>query len=109
MTAFGDSDRKLWATEFGWACIENMTDRPNEGYEYAADNTEMEQAEYLVTALQIARNKGYMGVMFVWNLNFAPARGAQDERAAFGILHEDWSQRPSYQTLAAARAAGELP
>jgi hypothetical protein len=109
MMDFGDTEHRLWATEFGWASIENLTERPKEGYEYAADNTEMEQAEYLVTALQIARNKGYMGVMFVWNLNFAPAGGATDERAAFGILREDWSQRPAYQTLAAARATGELP
>jgi len=109
MTSFGDTGHKLWATEFGWASVENLTERPNQGYEYAADNTEMEQAEYLVAALQIARNKGHMGVMFVWNLNFAPAGGAADERAAFGILREDWSQRAAYQTLAAARAAGELP
>jgi hypothetical protein len=109
MTSFGDTGHKLWATEFGWASIENLTERPNEGYEYAADNTEMEQANYLLTALQIGRNKGYMGVMFVWNLNFAPAGGAADERAAFGILRQDWSQRPAYQTLAAARSTGELP
>ncbi len=109
MVQFADGDRKLWATEFGWASIENLTAAPNEGYEYAADNTELEQAGYLVTALQIARQKGYMGVMFVWNLNFAPARGADDERAAFGILKEDWSQRPAYQTLAFARTTGELP
>jgi hypothetical protein len=109
MVSFGDGNRKLWATEFGWASIRNLTDKPNEGYEYAADNTELEQAEYLVKALQIAREKGYMGVMFVWNLNFAPARGASDERAAFGILREDWSERLAYQTLAAARALGDLP
>jgi hypothetical protein len=109
MASFGDGDRKLWATEFGWACIENLTEKPNEGYEYAADNTEFEQAGYLVTALQIGREKGYMGVMFIWNLNFAPAGGAHDERAAFGILREDWSERPAYQTLAAARAVGDLP
>ncbi|HJX38279.1 MAG TPA: cellulase family glycosylhydrolase [Anaerolineae bacterium] len=109
MTAFGDGDRKLWATEFGWASIENLTPKPNDGYEYAADNTELEQAEYLFDALQIGRQKGYMGVMFVWNLNFAPAGGAGDERAAFGILREDWSQRPAYQTLDVARSLGELP
>jgi len=109
MIEFGDGDRKLWATEFGWASIENLTEQPNEGYEYAADNTELEQARYLLTALQIARDKGYMGVMFVWNLNFAPARGAADERAAFGIVREDWFQRPAYQTLAFARTTGELP
>jgi len=109
MAEFGDGDRKLWATEFGWASVENLTDSPAEGYEYAADNTEIEQAGSLVTALQVARSKGYMGVMFIWNLNFAPARGADDERAAFGILGEDWGQRPAYQTLAAARSTGELP
>jgi hypothetical protein len=109
MSQFGDGGRKLWATEFGWASIENLTQQPNEGYEYAADNTELEQARYLLTALQIGRQKGYMGVMFIWNLNFAAARGAHDERAAFGILREDWSQRPAYQTLAFARTTGELP
>lgn len=109
MVEFGDGDRKLWATEFGWASIEDLTDRPNEGYEYAADNTELEQADYLLRALQIARAKGYMGVMFIWNLNFAPARGNADERAAFGILREDWSPRLAYQTLTVARTTGELP
>jgi hypothetical protein len=109
MVSFGDGDRKLWATEFGWASIENLTDRPNEGYEYAWDNTELEQAGYLVSALQIGREKGYMGVMFIWNLNLAAARGADDEQAAFSILGEDWSQRPAYQTLVAARTMGDLP
>jgi hypothetical protein len=109
MAEFGDGDRKLWATEFGWASIENLTDRPNEGYEYATDNTELEQAGYLVDALRIARNKGYMGVMFIWNLNFAAARGNHDERAAFSIVKEDWSERPAYQTLIVARETGELP
>jgi hypothetical protein len=109
MAEFGDGGRKLWATEFGWASIENLTDRPNAGYEYAADNTEMEQADYLLEALQIARNKGYMGVMFIWNLNFAAARGNHDERAAFSILRGDWSERPAYQTLMVARTSGELP
>jgi hypothetical protein len=50
-----------------------------------------------------------MGVMFVWNLNFAAARGKDDERAAFSILREDWSERLAYQTLAVARTTGELP
>jgi hypothetical protein len=109
MTQFGDADRKLWATEFGWASIENLTDRPNEGYEYATDNTELEQAGRLLTALQIASDNGYMGVMFIWNLNFAPVRGNDDERAAFGILRGDWSERPAYQTLKLARETGELP
>jgi hypothetical protein len=109
MMGFGDSEHKLWATEFGWASIENLTAKPNEGYEYAADNTEIEQAGYLVDALSIGRQKGYMGVMFIWNLNFAAARGAGDERAAFAILREDWSERPAYQTLTLARSIGELP
>jgi hypothetical protein len=38
MEAFADGDRKLWATEFGWASIESLADMPNPGYEYAADN-----------------------------------------------------------------------
>jgi len=50
-----------------------------------------------------------MGVMFIWNPNFAPAAGRDDERAAFGILRDDWTERLAYQTLAVARTTGELP
>ncbi len=72
---------------------------PAGGYEYAGQNTEGEQAQWLVEAFNLARSWGWVGPMFVWNLNFAPVAGNADEKAAFGLLRSDWSTRPAYEAL----------
>jgi hypothetical protein len=89
----------VWATEFGWASVENMGTGPAGGYEYAAQNSEGEQAQFLVDAFGLARSWGWAGPMFVWNLNFAPVAGNGDEKAAFGLVRSDWSPRPAYEAL----------
>lgn len=97
MKEFGDRNKQLWFTEFGWASA-----RPAPpGYEYAADNSEEDQARYLVRAFEIAKEKGYVGPVFLWNLNFAPIEPPADPvaKAAFGILRRDWSLRPAYEAL----------
>ena len=43
---------------------------------------------------------GFVGVMFLWNLNFGPVAGAHDEKAAFGIVRSDWGPRQAYAALA---------
>jgi hypothetical protein len=101
MVQNGDGNKRLWATEFGWATIENMSAAPNPGYEYARTNTEASQADYLVKAMQIAKQSGYMGVMFIWNLDFAIETGAGWEGAKFGLLRADGTPRPAYHALAA--------
>jgi serine/threonine protein kinase len=100
MVQNGDGNKRLWATEFGWATIENMSATPNLGYEYAATNTEATQAEYLVKAMQIAEESGYMGVMFVWNLDFSVEKGAGWEGSKFSLLRADGTPRPAYHALA---------
>lgn len=96
----GDGNKRLWATEWGWGSIENLTPSPAAGYEFFQDNTEAEQADFIVKAFQIAKARGYMGVMFLWNLNYAPVCGAECEQSAFGIVRPDWSHRPAYNALA---------
>ncbi len=93
--------RRVWVTEFGWASTENTGAGPAGGYEYAAQNSEAEQAQYLVDAFNLARSWGWVGPMFVWNLNFAPVAGPQDEKAAFSLVRADWSPRPAYEALRA--------
>jgi hypothetical protein len=93
--------RRIWPTEFGWASVENLGAGPAGGYEYAAQNSEGEQAQYLVDAFNLARSWGWVGPMFVWNLNFAPITGPGDEKAAFSLLRSDWSPRPAYEALRA--------
>ncbi|MEN6479795.1 MAG: NBR1-Ig-like domain-containing protein [Anaerolineales bacterium] len=99
MVKYGDGGKRIWVTEFGWASTENLGAGPAAGYGYAADNTEAEQAEFIVRAYQMGRNWGWVGPMFLWNLNFAPVAGNTDEKAAFGIVRGDWSPRPAYSAL----------
>jgi len=101
MVQNGDGNKKLWATEFGWASIENVASAPNPDYEYAATHSEADQAEYLVRAFEIGRQSGYMGVMFVWVLDAGVEQGGENEQAKFGILRPDGSPRPAYNALAA--------
>ena len=55
------------------------------GYEYASQNSEGERAAWFVKAYQMSKNWGFVGVVFLWNLDFrivAPG----SEQALFGIL-----------------------
>jgi hypothetical protein len=101
MVQNGDGNKRLWATEFGWATIENMSATPNPGYEYAVTNTEKSQADNLVKAMQIAKQSGYMGVMFIWNLDFSVEVGPGWEGSKFSLLRADGTPRPAYHALAA--------
>ncbi|MGB8645919.1 MAG: hypothetical protein WCF84_11830, partial [Anaerolineae bacterium] len=79
MVANGDGAKQLWATEFGWG----VTGSPFPGYEYEKDNTPDEQAQWLVGSYRYAKQWGWVGVMFVWNLDFTSG-----ENGAFSILNK---------------------
>ncbi len=91
MVKYGDAGKRLWPTEFGWA----STGSPVAGYEYAAYNSEQDQAAYITRAFEMMRAWGFVGVAFLWNLNYnVTAPGS--EMAAFGIMG-----RPAYDALRA--------
>jgi hypothetical protein len=94
MVANGDANKRLWPTEFGWA----VSDTPQTGYEYAADNTREEQAQWIVEAYQQAKGWGWVGPMFLWNLNYDVTRPGS-EQAAFSIFTAG-GPTPAYQALA---------
>ena len=100
MLKYGDSSKRIWVTEFGWASVDGLGVAPARGYEYAADNTEAEQAQFIVEAYQKAKSWGWVGPMFLWNLNFGPICGPADEKSAFGIIRPDWSMRQAFAGLA---------
>lgn len=66
MQKYGDTGKRIWPTEFGWAVGPAF----NNNYGYANDNTLDEQARWIVQAYQMAKNWGFVGPMFLWNLNF---------------------------------------
>ncbi|MCG3209132.1 MAG: hypothetical protein FOGNACKC_02751 [Anaerolineae bacterium] len=90
MVANGDGDKAIVPTEFGWAVSGN----PQPGYEYARDNTPEEQAQWIVEAYQLAKQWGWVGPMFLWNLDYGEtAKGT--ELANFSILNT-----PAFEALA---------
>jgi spore germination protein YaaH len=94
MVANGDSAKTIWATEFGWAS--SASPAPN--YEYAADNTLEEQAQWTVEAYQMAKQWGWAGTMFLWNLDYG-VTAAGTELAQWGLLRGGGTV-PAYGALA---------
>jgi hypothetical protein len=94
MKNYGDGAKKIWPTEFGWAS--GWTGAP--GYEYADDNTQQEQAEWTVESYQLMKKWGFVGVAFLWNLNFRVVAGGT-EKAQWGIVWGDWSPTSTYAAL----------
>jgi hypothetical protein len=87
--------RPVWITEFGWT-----TKNEAKGYEYGADVTPQDQADYLVGAFNLARSKWpWTTAMFVWNLNFSVVSPPSDEKYPWSVINSDWSPRPSYTAL----------
>lgn len=99
MAANGDGGKRIWATEFGWPTVDGMGVGPSPGYEFSQDINQQQQADYLVRAYQWSRSWGHAGVMFLWNLNFWPTTGPENEMAKYGIVRGDWSPRPAYTAL----------
>ncbi|MGD2205507.1 MAG: beta-galactosidase [Anaerolineae bacterium] len=96
MKKYGDNKKKIWPTEFGWAS--GWTGAP--GYEYADDNTLQEQAEWTVEAYKLMKQWGFVGVAFLWNLNFRVVAPGT-EKAQWGIVWGDWSPTQAYNKLKA--------
>ncbi len=95
MVTYGDGGKKIWPTEFGWA----SSPLPVGGYEYAADNSLQDQADWTVRAYQMGRNWGWVGPMFLWNLNFKVVAPGS-EQAQWGIVDGGWGPLPVYNALA---------
>ena len=66
MVKYGDGSKRLWPTEFGWA----STSSPVAGYEYATYNSEQAQGDYIIRAFEMMRDWGWVGVPFLWNLDY---------------------------------------
>lgn len=97
MERYGDGSKQIWLTEFGWT-----TKNAAPGYEYGALVSEQQQASYLVRAFQRSKAQyPWMGVMAMWQLNFATVVGPDDEKSPWGLIRSDWSTRPSYDALKA--------
>lgn len=95
METHGDDARPVWVTQFGWA----VADDPPHNYEYAADNTVQEQAEFTLRAFEMAREWGWVEAMFLWNLNFSVVT-PDSEQAMWSIVGPGWERTLTFKMLA---------
>lgn len=95
-----DPNKKLCLTEFGYASSENMGGRPA-GFEYFDDNSEAEQAQYIVQAYQQMYNSGDVWLAFLFNFDFGnKADPATDDTAGYSIIRTDGAPRPAFGAIA---------
>ncbi len=97
-------NKPLWITELGWPSIENFGEVDTSGWDYARDVTEADQAAYLLRAIELRRDRPWLGPLMIWNLNIALLLGPDRSESAYGLIGPDGSERPAYQQL---RSAGE--
>ncbi len=95
MEKYGDGEKQMWATEYGWC-----SDYRPDGYQECMYNTQQDQGDYLVRAIEFAKkNYPWMGVMFIWNLNFSTFQEWYTGPSHFSVINADWSGRPAYFAL----------
>ncbi len=94
------SQKPLCVTEFGWATSEGFNyTKPS--YEFAADNTLQEQADWIVQAFQLMQDWKYVKMAFLFNLYLAQKSpdGVQDRAAAWSIMDQNGAARPAFEAL----------
>ncbi|HZQ06236.1 MAG TPA: hypothetical protein VFD70_06615 [Anaerolineae bacterium] len=89
MAKYGDGGKQIWATEFGWPVGTGGSCGGGPCHPAGADNSPDNLAQWFPQAFQWAKQQGWVGVMFVWNLDFHGGEvGAFhiDDQPAFGAL-----------------------
>ena len=95
-----DPNKKLCLTEFGYASSENMGGRP-QYFEYFDDNSEAEQAQYIVQAYQQMHDSGDVWLAFLFNFDFGNKGDANtDDTVGYSIIRPDGVPRPAYGAVA---------
>jgi hypothetical protein len=111
MVQYGDGDKPVWATEFGWIirpppCCLTRDDWPARAWQAVSEGR---QARYTIRAFSYAQQKWpWMEVMFLWNLDYSRYPGPLDEACPYcnsmgwySILDPDGSYRLAYEWLVA--------
>lgn len=101
MEQYGDSDKAVWVSEFGWNSAPETIPEARR-MTWGPPVSEQQKADYLVGMLERARDEWpWVGVMHVWMLRYG---GYQDPDPAdptpyFALVQRDWTRLPAYTRL----------
>ncbi|MFN4293685.1 MAG: hypothetical protein ACK4JD_06095 [Thermoflexales bacterium] len=103
--------KPMCVTEFGWASAENLTRKDGSplsgaapGFDFALDNTEAEQAAWLVSGFRLLRRLGYVRFGIVFNLDFVQKIGQNPDEpggdpALYSVIRQNGAPRPAFEAL----------
>lgn len=106
MEEYGDTDKPVWALEYGWVSLPDGWD--GEPSPWGEPVSEEEQAEYLYEGYRRAQQEWpWMGAMMVWGFRWAVSPEHPDQAGnptqGFRIVNHDFSPRPAYDLLKGKR------
>jgi LysM repeat protein len=98
-----DSARPIWVTKFGWGTYEGVANPPSDAVNvFIGYLNQAQQAQYLTRALEIGQSLGYIGPMFIYNLNACQVQSVYDPSACFySLTDSEAGPRPAFDALAA--------
>ncbi len=105
--------KPLCVTEFGWASMENLKRKDGTpvsgapaGFEFALDNTEQEQADWIVQGFKIMRESGFVRFGIVFNLDYIQKIGPEPDDpsanvAPYSVTRRNGEPRPAFEAIKA--------
>lgn len=105
VSEWGDSEKPIWLTEFG---------APSAGDLDACMMVEAQQENILDVGIQLASARNYIERVYLHTLRDGapfdvPKPSDADPEQYFGLLHEDWSEKPAAATVRSAISSFRCP
>jgi LysM repeat protein len=98
LNAKGGSSEVIWVTRFGWGTGEgNTLLAPSQNSIYLTYTSPAEQATYVTRAYEIGQQLGYVGPMFLFNLNGCQANNG--EACFYSMVDSAKAARPVFVAL----------
>jgi hypothetical protein len=95
MVENNDASTPIWVTEFGWGTSED-TDPPSETNIYVSYTSLGEQAIYVPRAFELGEELGFVGPMFLYNLNGCLVELPSIEACYYSLLNPEGAPRPVF-------------
>jgi LysM repeat protein len=97
MVANNDGSTPIWVTKFGWGTSED-TDPPSEIHIFVSYTSLGEQAIYVPRGFELGEELGYVGPMFLDNLNGCQVLGSA-ENCYYAVIGPDGAPRPVFAAV----------